>query len=195
MSGPASKGLLVIVSAPSGAGKGTVLAEAFKRDARLAHSVSATTRKPRASEVPGRDYEFVDKAIFEAWIRDDRLLEWAEVHDNFYGTPRGPLERLMASGYDAVLEIDVQGMRSVRATRPEALTIFIMPPSLEELERRLRSRGGMPEEQIQTRLRNAREEIAAKDEYAHVLVNVDLVQTVEDFLAILENERGRLKIR
>jgi len=191
---PHPQGLLVIVSAPSGTGKGTVLAEAFRRDPRLAHSVSATTREPREGEAPGKDYEFVDELTFREWIREDRLLEWAEVHGKFYGTPRERLQQLIASGRDVVLEIDVQGMRSVTTMRPDALSIFIMPPSMEELERRLRDRGGMPEEEIQTRLQNAREEIAAKDEYGHVLVNEDVDRTVEAFLEILENERARLKI-
>src|SRR5690606_11724369 len=120
------------------------------------------------------DYEFIDPRTFQNWIAEDRLLEWAEVHGHYYGTPREPVHLARAAGHDVVLEIDVQGMRRIRAMHPDAVTVFIMPPSLEELERRLRSRGGMSEAAIQTRLGNAEAEIAARDEFDHVLINGDL---------------------
>jgi guanylate kinase len=194
MNDPGKRGMLIVVSAPSGAGKGTLLSEALQRDARLRPTISVTTREPRDGEVPGRDYEFIDPQTFQNWIAEDRLLEWAEVHDNYYGTPRDAVHRAHAAGHDAVLEIDVQGMRRIRAMHPDAVTVFIMPPSLEELERRLRVRGGMSEDAIQTRLRNAEAEMAARNEFDHVLINAELEAAVAQFLDILKNERKRLEI-
>ena len=130
-----------------------------------------------AGEVPRKDR------------REDRFLEWAEVHGNFYGTLHERLRELMASEHDVVLELDVQGMRSVKALRDDVLTIFIVPPSLDELEGRIRSRGGLAEDEIRTRLHNAQVEMEARDEFDHVVVNDNLAVAVEDFLDIVKNER------
>ena len=189
-----NRGLLIIVSAPSGAGKGSVLLRAFERDGRLKHSLSATTREPREDEIPGEHYEFIDEETFQQWIGDDRFLEWAEVHGNFYGTLHDRLRQLIASGHDIILELDVQGMRSVKALRDDVLAVFIMPPSLAELEMRIRARGGLSEGEIKTRLHNAQVAMEARDEYDHVIVNDDLATAIEDFLIIVKNERRRLEI-
>lgn len=184
-------GLVIVVSAPSGGGKGTILNRVFGEDNRLRHTVSATTRRPRKGEVDGRHYHFVDEETFRRWIDEGRFVEWAEVHGSLYGTLHSELVRLTQEGADVVLELDVQGMRSLRRVRDDVVTIFIEPPSLEVLEERLRARGGLSEQALWTRLDNAKDEIAAKNEYDHVVINDDLDQAVADFRAILRTERAK----
>jgi guanylate kinase len=184
------KGLLVVVSAPSGGGKGTILGRAFRHDPRLAHAVSATTRPRRPNEVDGKHYHFVDRETFERWIDEGRFAEWAEVHGQLYGTLYSELDRLCGQGRDVVVELDVQGMRSLRRLRPDAATVFIEPPSLEVLEQRLRKRGDLSEEALRLRLENAKAEMAAKNEYDCRILNDDLDRAVAEFEAFVGRARN-----
>ncbi|MGF1579565.1 MAG: guanylate kinase [Gemmataceae bacterium] len=183
-------GPLIIISAPSGTGKTTIVRRLLTvEDLCLRLAVSATTRAKRNYEVDGKDYHFLTKAQFEQRIAEDGFLEWAEVHDNYYGTPKVEVEKLSEEGYTALLDIDVQGARQVREKCPEVKSIFLKTPSREELERRLRSRKTESEEEIQIRLKNAEEEERYAHEYTKQIVNDDLetamlemVQTVRSFL-------------
>ena len=180
-----------MVSAPSGAGKHTVLKRTLAKDPGLTYSISATTRKPRAGEQDGREYYFLDRPAFEKRAAAGEFAEWAEVHGNLYGTLRSELDRIVASGKDALLELDVQGMRNVKRMGIDAVTVFIMAPSFEELEQRLRARGTDSDEVIAVRLQNARDEIAARDEFDHVIVNVDIRDAVGELAAIVKAARER----
>lgn len=151
-------------------------------------SVSATTRPPRVGETDGVQYHFLDEERFRERARRKEFLEWAEVHGNLYGTPRDPLVEKRAQGHDVVLEIDVQGARQVRAEVPDAVTIFVLPPSLEALEERLRGRGTEGEEERRRRLLKALEESREKDDYDYVIVNDRLDRAVEELCAIYEKE-------
>ncbi len=167
----AKQGTLFIVSAPSGAGKRTVLEKVCEADDRIDLTVSATTRKPRSGEKDGRDYVFLDKAEFQCLIEQDAFVEWAEVHGNLYGTRQADLEARLASGHDVILELDIQGMRTLKALRQDVVTIFIEPPSLEELEKRIRHRGANDEADIALRMKNARAELTARDEFDYIVIN------------------------
>lgn len=185
----ATHGNILIVSAPSGGGKGTILGQIMAEDDRIVHSVSVTTRLPRENEIHGMHYCFATPAAFKQWIAEDKFLEWAEVHGNYYGTLNEEIEKHIASGHDVVLELDVQGMRSLKAAHPEVKSIFIKPPSMEVLEARLRTRGDLKEEDLQTRLRNAYDEIEASTEYDYVIVNDSLPQAVSECKNILTTLR------
>ena len=182
-------GHIFVVCAPSGAGKRTILHRVMDTDKKLALAVSVTTRPPRDGEVSGVDYEFVDEATFEKLIADDALVEWANVHGNLYGTRRSELERVTRDGLDAVLELDVQGMRNVRNAGSDAVTILVAPPDMNELERRIRSRAADSESQIAVRMNNAREEMAARGEFDHIIVNDNLDEAVAAVEAIIEHVR------
>jgi guanylate kinase len=158
-------------------------------DDALTVSISATTRAPRSGEMDGEAYYFMSRDAFIAKRDQGGFIEWAEVHGNLYGTPQLELERLRQSGKDVVLELDVQGMRNIRASGLDPLTIFILPPSLAELEQRLRQRGTDSEKAIAIRLKNAKEEIAAKDEFDHIIVNDVLADAITEFRAILAADR------
>ncbi|RUM88612.1 MAG: guanylate kinase, partial [Thermovibrio sp.] len=153
------KGLLIVISAPSGTGKTTLVHMLLKEFPDLEFSVSYTTRPPRPGEVDGRDYHFVDRKTFERMIEEGDFLEWAEVYGNLYGTSRTQVLKALNEGKDVILDIDTQGALQVKKNFPEAVLIFILPPSLKELERRLRNRGTDDEETIERRLKTAREEI------------------------------------
>jgi guanylate kinase len=184
-----AKGTLFVLSAPSGGGKGTILATVLERDPLLKKSVSATTRSPRLDEEDGRHYHFVDDARFDAWIEEGKFAEWAKVHSNRYGTLREELDRQLATGSDVVLELDVQGMRSLKSQRGDLVSIFVAAPSFDELERRLRARGGLTEDEIAIRMRTAREEMAHKDAYDYVIVNDVLDDAVANFESIIRATR------
>lgn len=186
-------GLIIVVSAPSGGGKGTILQRLSAIDPRLRHTVSATTRAPRPGEVEGKHYYFVNRQTFDRWIAEGKFAEWAEVHGQRYGTLNAELDRVRGGG-DAVLELDVQGARAIRAVHPEALTVFLMPPSMAVLEERLRKRGDLTPESLAIRLKNAEAEMAAKNEYTYRIVNGDLDAAVEEFQAILRTERAKAGI-
>ena len=185
------RGDLFIVSAPSGAGKTTLLKRLFEEVDGLVFSVSHTTRAPRPGEVHGRDYYFVAEAEFEAMLERGEFLEWAEVHGNFYGTSRGAVEDALRRGLDVVLEIDVQGARQVKEAFPQAVLVFIMPPSLEELERRLSSRGTEGEESLRLRLENARAEIRQARWYEYIIVNDVLEKAARVLASVVLARRAR----
>ena len=182
------KGLLVVVSGPSGAGKGTIC-QALLEKTTLAYSVSATTRKPRAGEVDGESYYFLSVEAFEKMIEKDELLEWAKVYDNYYGTPLKKVEEKLAAGEDILLEIDTQGAMKVREKFPEGVYIFILPPSLTELERRIRGRDTETEDVLQKRLAAAIGEIEAGKCYKYVVTNDEVDSAVDSVCAILAAER------
>ena len=185
-------GLLLALSAPSGTGK-TTLARRLVREVEGAEfSVSVTTRPRRGSERDGVDYHFVDERTFSRKIERGDLLEWAEVHGHFYGTPRGPAERILASGGVIVFDIDVQGGRSIQRIYPEAVLVFVLPPSLRELERRLRSRGTDGAGTIRRRMLTARAEIEqGLAAYDYVVVNDEVDRALKELKAILVAERCR----
>ena len=182
------KGLLVVVSGPSGAGKGTIC-QALLEKTTLAYSVSATTRKPRAGEVDGESYYFLSVEAFEKMIEKDELLEWAKVYDNYYGTPLKKVEEKLTAGEDILLEIDTQGAMKVHEKFPEGVYIFILPPSLTELERRIRGRDTETEDVLQKRLAAAIGEIEAGKCYKYVVTNDEVDSAVESVCAILAAER------
>jgi guanylate kinase len=171
---PRRRGRIIVVSGPSGVGKGAVTDRLMKALPDLHLSVSVTTRAPRAGEVGGVHYHFVDDATFDDMVKRGGFLEWAHIYRHRSGTPREAVERKLAAGRDVVLEIDVDGARQVRARSPDAYLVFLKPPSLPELERRLRQRGTETEEQIRHRLGCAASEMAAEDTFDVTIVNDDL---------------------
>ncbi|HEV2541768.1 MAG TPA: guanylate kinase [Methylobacterium sp.] len=187
----ARRGLILILSSPSGAGK-TTLTRAIAQDGGwgLDLSISVTTRARRPSEIDGRHYRFIDREAFEDLRTRDDLLEWAEVHGNFYGTPRRPVERTLAQGRDMIFDIDYQGTRQVRQRlQDDVVTVFILPPSFSELRNRLERRAEDSPETIERRLANARNEMQRWSEYDYVIVNDDLDESFRALQAILTAER------
>ncbi len=180
-----------IISAPSGSGKTTLVSRLLASVPGLMFSVSYTTRKPRGDEVDGHSYRFVSREDFEARIAGDEFLEWAEVFGNYYGTHRGILEEAQAQGKDLVLDIDVQGARQLRSRIPEAVSVFILAPSRQILEQRLRARGEDREDVIERRLLDAAEEIRNYSVYDYVLINRDLDESDATLSAIVHAERVR----
>ncbi|MCQ2452283.1 MAG: guanylate kinase [Oscillospiraceae bacterium] len=174
-----SEGKLIIISAPSGTGKGTIISLLTAQSNRFWVSVSATTRDPRGQEQNGVEYHFLSREAFEDMIENHELLEYAEYSGNYYGTPLLPLMAARRAGKDVILEIEVNGFLQVKELAPDAVSIFIQPPSLEELERRLRGRGTDSEEAIQKRLRRASEELLMSDQFDYVVVN-DVAQRAAD---------------
>ena len=166
------RGVLFVFSGPSGVGKGTLKAKLFEEFAdRIAYSVSATTRGPREGEVDGKDYFFISRQEFERRVKNNEFLEHAEFAGNCYGTPRAYVEKLLDSGMNVVLEIDVQGALQVMKSMPECVSVFILPPSFEELEHRLRGRGTETEEKIRERLETAKRELPYAPQYDYQIVN------------------------
>jgi guanylate kinase len=182
---PASSSRLFVIAAPSGAGKTTLVKALTTRNPELRFSISYTTRAQRRTEVDGSDYLFVDRAEFDRLRAAGALLESAEVFDNFYGTSREQVERHLAAGHHVILEIDWQGARQVREAKPDCVTVFILPPSRAELERRLRSRGTDSEAVIERRLRDALSDMSHWDEFDYVIFNDDLGEAVADLEAVL----------
>lgn len=186
-----SKGLLLVVSAPSAGGKGTILKELFQRNENLRMSVSATTRQPRAGEEHGKHYYFINCEEFQQLIDSGKMLEYAEYVGNLYGTPKGPVDQWLDEGHDVVLEIEVQGGAQIKKIVPDCVSVFITPPSLEVLEKRLRGRGTEEEGTILKRLATARQELTQAGNYDYVVVNDHLEDAVDDMLAILRSEKLR----
>ncbi|OZM78224.1 guanylate kinase [Pseudonocardia sp. MH-G8] len=187
MSHGARRGRLVVLAGPSGVGKSSVINQLRARLPELFFSVSATTRDPRVGEVDGVHYRFVGPAGFDALVARGDLLEWAEIHGGLQrsGTPREPVETALAAGRPVLVEVDLQGARAIKAVLPEAVTVFLAPPSVEELARRLRGRGTESEAQYQRRLETAREELAASDEFDVTVVNHELQAVVSRLVQLL----------
>ncbi|HVL83863.1 MAG TPA: guanylate kinase [Pseudonocardia sp.] len=181
------RGRLVVLAGPSGVGKSSVVQRLRAELPALYFSVSATTRAPRPGEVDGRDYRFVGPAGFDALIARGELLEWAEIHGGLQrsGTPRAPVEEALAAGRPVLVEVDLQGARAIKAAMPEAVTVFLEPPSLDELARRLRGRGTETEDQFRRRLDTAPEELAARAEFDVAVVSGDLRAVVDRLLDLL----------
>lgn len=180
-----------IISAPSGSGKSTLVNRLMAAVPDLMFSISYTTRQPRGGEQNGQNYRFAERAEFEAMIARGEFLEYAEVFGNYYGTHRGILEEAQKNGQDLILDIDVQGARQLKEQIPAAATIFILPPSREILESRLRARGEDREEVIDRRLRDAAEEIKKYDQYDYVLINENLEKSASQLCSIVLGERAR----
>ncbi len=189
------RGILLVVSAPSGGGKTTLVKSAMAAEPSLQLSVSCTTRKPRDGEVDGVDYRFVSQQSFREFLDEGEFVEWAEVFDHAYATPRTPLDAAIGEGRDILLDVDIQGARSLRKAYPkDAVGIFVMPPSAAVLETRLRARGTDDEAQIARRLARVREEVSAAREvgvYDYLIVNDDRDKAADDLLSIIRAERCR----
>jgi guanylate kinase len=186
--------VVVVVSAPSGAGKSTVLARALRDLGGIRFSVSHTTRAPRAAERDGVEYHFVDRAAFDRLREAGGLLEWAEVHGNLYGTGLAEIEKASAAGVDILLDVDVQGAAQVRRRIPDAVTVFVLPPSYDVLERRLRGRDQDDEATIGRRLAAAGREIDAFEQYDYAIVNDDVDACVEELKSIVRAARCRVAV-
>ncbi len=190
------KGIIFVLSSPSGGGKTTIRRELLKQLPELSFSISATSRRPRSGEKEGKDYFFISREEFDKKIEKGEFVEWAEVHGQGYGTPRQLLEETFRSGRDIILDIDVQGALQIKKEYKESRLIFLLPPSLETLADRLRERKTDDEEEIKRRLAQAKEEIASLKEYDYAVVNCHLSQAVEEVQAIIIAERcqvGRLQ--
>ncbi|MDD3482477.1 guanylate kinase [Azovibrio restrictus] len=186
-------GQLFIVAAPSGAGKTTLVRQLLAQEQDIRLSISYTTRAPRAGEENGREYHFVSEAQFQAMIAADDFLEWAQVHGNYYGTSKRWISMERAAGRDVLLEIDWQGARQVRQVFPDAIGVFILPPSMEELTRRLTGRGTDSAEVIARRLAAAREEMSHVGEFGYVIINDDLQTALSDFIVVVRATRLQLE--
>lgn len=189
------RGVLLIVASPSGAGKTSLCRRLMADHGGLELSISMTTRGIRPGEVDGRDYHFVDRALFQRLIGEDAFLEWADVHGNLYGSPRAPIERALAEGRDVLFDIDWQGTQQLQQTdaASDLVRVFILPPHLDELERRLKNRNTDHPEVIADRMARARDEISHWGEYDYILVNDDAETCLNEIRAILKAERLRRK--
>ena len=185
------RGILVVVSGFSGSGKGTLMKALLEKYDNYALSISATTRQPRAGEENGREYFFVTKEQFQEMIREDQLIEYAQYVDNYYGTPKAYVEKQMDAGKDVILEIEIQGALKVKEQFPETLLVFIMPPSAEELRRRLVGRGTETEEVIQSRLERAVKESEGIERYDYLLVNDDVERCSEEMHRLIQIQHNR----
>ena len=189
------KGKLIVISGPSGAGKSTVVFKAIEGREDVCFSTSVTTRKPRPGEVDGREYFFVDPDRFKEMVENDELLEHAEYVANSYGTPRAYVEEKLDAGLNVLLDIEVQGARQIREKKPDAVMIFIVPPSLEELEKRLKGRGTDTERAIEARLIRARQEYQEADFYDYLIINEDADKAAKELSAIILAEHCRFNDR
>ncbi len=186
------KGLLIVLSGPSGVGKSTVRKALFEKEGhKLVYSVSMTTRKPRDGEVDGVDYFFVSKEQFEKYIQEDKMLEWAEFVGNYYGTPKENVENLLESGHEVVLEIEVNGALQVRSKMPEAIFVFLVPPSKQSLYNRLNRRGTEPNQIIQERVDKADREFLLAHKYDYIVVNDNVDKAVERIMSIIVAEHSK----
>ena len=186
------KGLLLVVSGPSGAGKGTICKALLNKNDQIKLSVSATTRKPRNGEVHGVNYFFIEKEEFTKMIENDEFLEYAQIHDNFYGTPKAAIIECLEKGQDVILEIEMQGARQIKEVYPEGVFIFVLPPSLEELKSRIVGRGTETQEEIEKRFSCAFEEINQIVNYDYFIVNEDIEKSVSDVEAIICAEKNKV---
>ena len=186
------RGLMFVLSSPSGAGKSTISREILARDGNITMSVSATTRPKRPGEVAGRDYHFVDKAEFNMMVNRQEFLEYAKVFDNYYGTPARPVRDALAEGRDVLFDIDWQGTQQIaEQARDDLVSVFILPPSTAELERRLTRRAQDPPEVVARRMSKAADEMSHYAEYDYIIVNQDIEESVDQAMSILKAERLR----
>ncbi|HHV63081.1 MAG TPA: guanylate kinase [Firmicutes bacterium] len=188
-----SRGFLIVLSGPSGSGKNTLVNEILRIFPDIRYSVSATTRPRGPGEIDGKDYYFVTPERFDEMIKNNDLLEWATVYGHRYGTPRGPIEENIKSGLDVILDIDIQGARQVRARWPEGVFVFLLPPSLDELRRRIMRRSRDSRESIELRLRSACDELKAVNEYDYVIVNDTIEDATGKLAAVITAERLKVK--
>ena len=186
------KGLLLVVSGPSGAGKGTICKALLNKNDQIKLSVSATTRKPRNGEVHGVNYFFIEKEEFTKMIENGQFLEYAQIYDNFYGTPKAAIIECLEKGQDVILEIEMQGARQIKEVYPEGVFIFVLPPSLEELKSRIVGRGTETQEEIEKRFSCAFEEINQIVNYDYFIVNEDIEKSVSDVEAIICAEKNKV---
>lgn len=186
-----SKGLLFVVSAPAGCGKDTILEQVLAREDNVGYSVSATTRAPRVGEVDGTHYFFITRERFEEMIANGEVLEYTEYCGNYYGTPRKGVEAMLAEGKDVVLKIEIEGAMNIKKLFPDCCLVFILPPSMRELERRLRKRGTEDEPTIMRRIAQAKNELDAAADYDYFVVNDDLEDAVNDLIAVIRGEKCR----
>ena len=186
------KGLLLVVSGPSGAGKGTICKALLNKNDQIKLSVSATTRKPRNGEVHGVNYFFIEKEEFTKMIENGEFLEYAQIYDNFYGTPKAAIIECLEKGQDVILEIEMQGARQIKEVYPEGVFIFVLPPSLEELKSRIVGRGTETQEEIEKRFSCAFEEINQIVNYDYFIVNEDIEKSVSDVEAIICSEKNKV---
>lgn len=185
------KGLLFVVSAPAGCGKDTILEQMLKKTDSAGYSVSATTRAPREGEIDGVHYRFLTREHFEEMIKEGAVLEYTEYCGNYYGTLRESVDSLLSQGKDAVLKIEIEGAMNIKKLFPECCLVFILPPSMTELERRLRKRGTETEDKIAERLKQAKNELAAAENYDYLIVNGELDKAVDDIIAVMRAEKLR----
>ena len=188
-----TKGRLIIVSGPSGSGKDTILQKVFEKLPEIRFSISTITRDMRPGEVEGEKYNFVSREYFEDMIKNDLLLEYNNYVGNYYGTPKAPVDKAISEGKEIVVEVDVNGARNIKKRCEDAISIFIMPPSFEELHRRLSSRGTDAPEVIEKRMKAALDEIAEAKNYDFIVVNDDLNEAVKDFITIIKSDRLNIK--
>ncbi|HJD66324.1 MAG TPA: guanylate kinase [Rickettsia endosymbiont of Bembidion nr. Transversale] len=186
-----NKGLIIILSSPSGAGKSSLAKALLEIDNNLRLSISATTRKPRPNEQDGVNYYFKTKVEFEELVKQNQFLEHAKIYNNYYGTPKKHVENLLNQGLDVLFDIDWQGARSIKQNAVNAISIFILPPNLEILEQRLRNRAADNEEAIQLRMASAQAEISHSNEYDHIITNDDFNDTLQQIHAIILQERKK----
>ncbi len=184
------RGVMLVLSSPSGAGKTTISRSLLAQDPHITMSVSCTTRKPRSGEEDGKDYHFISAATFDQMVAEDQFLEHARVFDHHYGTPRAAAEQILASGHDVLFDIDWQGTQQLGQNAPSDLvTVFVLPPSMEELERRLRARAQDPEEVVKKRMAKAGDEMSHWFEYDYIILNTDIETSIAGVQSILSSER------
>ena len=188
-----TKGRLFIVSGPSGSGKDTILKKVFEKLPEIKFSISTITRDMRPGEVEGEKYNFVSREYFEEMIKNDLLLEYNNYVGNYYGTPKEPVDKAINEGFEIIVEVDVNGAKNIKKAREDAVLVFIMPPSFEELHRRLSARGTDAPEVIEKRMKAALGEIAEAKNYDYIVVNDDLDEAVNDFVTIIKSDRLNIK--
>lgn len=187
-----NRGVLIVISGPSGAGKGTICQELLNKNDNIYLSVSATTRQPRQGEIDGKNYYFLKQEEFEERVKNNGFIEYANVHGNYYGTPKLNVEKMLEEGKDVILEIDIQGALKVKENFSEGVFIFILPPSMDELKRRIIKRGSETEESLMTRFKNAYQEINYVSKYNYSVVNDTLEVAVSKVEAIITAEKCRV---